>query len=132
MPKLASIICLLLLFCTPILPAQTAIAQTDETALRDLNSHCPFTPPASLEAWQARAKDLKTATPSRLGSVPSSTASTPSHLRSTVASSRDDYTIDKVTFESLPGLVVTGNLYRPQQIPADAKLPAIPLRTAIG
>ncbi|MEO8271108.1 MAG: hypothetical protein ABI557_15410, partial [Aureliella sp.] len=38
---------------------------------------------------------------------------------------REDYTIDKVTFESLPGLVVTGNLYRPKQIPADAKLPAI-------
>ncbi|MCC7335017.1 MAG: acetylxylan esterase [Pirellulaceae bacterium] len=124
MPKLASIICLLLLFCTPILPAQTAIAQTDETALRDLNSHCPFTPPASLEAWQARAKDLKLQLQVALGVFPAPQLdSVAPQIYGRVE--RDDYTIDKVTFESLPGLVVTGNLYRPQQIPADAKLPAI-------
>ena len=27
--------------------------------LRDLDSHCPFTPPTDLATWELRAKDLK-------------------------------------------------------------------------
>ncbi len=28
-------------------------------ALRDLDSHCPFTPPTSLDAWKARSAQVK-------------------------------------------------------------------------
>jgi len=124
MPQPASIICLLLLLCAHLLPAPTATAQTAEPALRDLDTHCPFTPPVSLEAWQARAKDLKLQLQVALGVFPApQLAPVAPQIYGRVE--RDDYTIDKVTFESLPGMVVTGNLYRPKQIPADAKLPAI-------
>ncbi len=107
-----------------MLPAQTATAQPAGPALRDLNTHCPFTPPESLEAWQARAKDLKLQLQVALGVFPAPQLD-PVAPQIYGRVERDDYTIDKVTFESLPGMVVTGNLYRPKQIPADAKLPAI-------
>jgi dienelactone hydrolase len=38
---------------------------------------------------------------------------------------RDGYAVDKLWFESRPHLVVTANLYRPTNIPAGAKLPAV-------
>ena len=38
---------------------------------------------------------------------------------------RDGYAVDKLAFESRPHLVVTANLYRPTNVPAGAKLPAV-------
>ena len=38
---------------------------------------------------------------------------------------RDDYTIDRVFFESFPGHYVCGNLYLPKKLPADGKMPGI-------
>ena len=38
---------------------------------------------------------------------------------------RDDYTIDRVFFESFPGHYVCGNLYLPKKAPADGKMPGI-------
>ncbi len=38
---------------------------------------------------------------------------------------RDGYAVDKLWFESRPHLVVTANLYRPTDVPAGAKLPAV-------
>ncbi len=38
---------------------------------------------------------------------------------------KDDYTIEKVTFESLPGFYVTGNLYRPKNLEAGKLVPGV-------
>lgn len=38
---------------------------------------------------------------------------------------RDDYTIDRVFFESFPGHFVCGNLYLPKKMPRDGKMPGI-------
>ncbi|MGC3992205.1 MAG: hypothetical protein QM796_21425 [Chthoniobacteraceae bacterium] len=38
---------------------------------------------------------------------------------------REDYTIDRVFFESFPGHFVTGNLYLPKTAPASGKMPGI-------
>ena len=38
---------------------------------------------------------------------------------------RDDYTIDRVFFESFPGHYVTGSLYLPKNRPANGKLPGV-------
>ena len=96
MPHPASIICLLLLLCTQMLPAQTATAQAEGPALRDLNSHCPFTPPESREAWQARAKDLKLQLQVALGVFPAPQLD-PVAPQIYGRVERDDYTIDKVS-----------------------------------
>ena len=83
-----------------------------ETDLRDLNTHCPFKPPATLEAWQARAADLRLQLQVSLGLFPQPELD-PVAPQIYGAVERDGYTIEKVTFESLPGFFVTGNLYRP-------------------
>ena len=112
--------CVMMLLLAPVQLAGRAIS----AELRDLNSHCPFTPPESLEEWQARAEELRLQLQVALGLHP------PLQLDAVQANiygpvERDDYTIEKVTFESLPGFYVTGNLYRPRNLPADQRVPAV-------
>lgn len=65
-------LCLAVLLAVPLcfptaLPLQAQDKPTDAQgglqkqvpALRDLDSHCPFTPPTSIEAWQARGAQVK-------------------------------------------------------------------------
>ncbi|MCA9125700.1 MAG: acetylxylan esterase [Planctomycetales bacterium] len=92
--------------------------------LRDLESHSPFHPPQSLEAWQERAKQLSTQLKVSLGLFPAL------ELDPVVPEiygqiDREDYTIERVTFDSLPGLKVTGNLYRPKQLKPGQKAPGV-------
>jgi hypothetical protein len=92
--------------------------------LRDLDSHCPFTPPTSKAAWEKRAADLRDQVRVSLGLWPMP------HLPPVAARIHgrlvlDGYTIDKVVFESLPGLFVTGNVYRPHPMPSGGRIPAV-------
>ena len=48
---------LLCMFAVGVSPLGQVVA--DQSPLRDLDSHCPFTPPTDLGAWDLRAKDLK-------------------------------------------------------------------------
>jgi len=72
----------------------------------------PFTPVASAEAWADRGRLVRARVALAAGLLPMP-ARPP--VRATVYGrvERDDYTIDRVSFESFPGHVVTGNLYRP-------------------
>ena len=68
--------------------------------------------PKSLEEWQTRAAWLREHILASAGLVPMPER-TP--LKPVVFDERmhDDYTVSKVYFESLPGFLVTGNLYKP-------------------
>src|SRR5438876_4189455 len=78
---------------------------------RDLDGYFPFTPPKARKACSARRQEVKTQLLVALGLWPM-------HERNPLEPiihgriDRDDYTIEKVYFASLPGHYVTGNLYR--------------------
>jgi len=92
--------------------------------LRDLKSHCPFTPPVTREAWDRRAAVLREQLLVTLGLWPMP-ALDPVRPRIHGCMRLDGYTIEKVVFESLPGLFVTGNLYRPHPMPPGQRVPAV-------
>jgi dienelactone hydrolase len=91
-------------------------------ALADLNGYFPFAPPATREAWAARAAELRrqVLVSTGLWPMPKRVISKPVvHGRV----DRDGYSVEKVFFESYPGYFVTGSLYRPKD--RSGKLPAI-------
>jgi dienelactone hydrolase len=90
--------------------------------LRDLDTHCPFVPPTSAEQWRARRSALQRQLRVALGlwPWPHRTPLNPS-IHGSI--DRDDYVIEKVVIESLPGHFVTGNVYRPKHRPG--RLPAV-------
>ncbi len=92
--------------------------------LRDLDSHCPFHSPAAADQWQHRAEQLRLQIRTALGLHPAPSLD-PVRPEIYGAIDRGDYEILKVTFESLPGFFVTGNLYRPKTIPAGHRVPGI-------
>jgi hypothetical protein len=73
-----------------------------------------FAPPkhASLDAWKARAAYLREHVLATAGLLPMP-EKTPLKPEVFGEVKRADYTVSKVYFESLPGFLVTGNLYRP-------------------
>jgi dienelactone hydrolase len=98
------------------LPAETP------RPLRDLNAYFPFAPVPSHEAWQTRRAEIeqRVLLASGLWPMPEKTP-----LNAVIHGriERDDYTIDRVFFESLPGHFVTGSLYRPKS--TKPKMPAV-------
>lgn len=82
--------------------------------LKDLHGEFPFLPvPKSKTAWLERANEVRQR-------ILVSSGLWPMPPRPPVSATihgrvdRDDYTVEKVYFESYPGLYVTGNLYRPK------------------
>jgi hypothetical protein len=82
------------------------------TGPKTLRDDFPFTPPATSEAWAARAKVLRRQIQVALGLWPMPEA-TPLNAVVHGRVTRDGYTVDRVFFESIPGHFVTGSLYRP-------------------
>jgi dienelactone hydrolase len=80
---------------------------------RDLNQYCPFQPPSDLKTWNKRREELKVQLQVALGLWPMPPKD---HLKPVIhgAIDREEYTVEKVYFASLPGHYVTGNLYRPK------------------
>ncbi len=80
--------------------------------LKDFDGYFPFTPIADAKAWQLRSDDVRTQIKVALGLWPMPSR-TP--LKAVIHGfvRRDDYTVEKVFFESMPGFFVTGSLYRP-------------------
>ena len=89
------------------LPADKRIAP-----LIDLDGYFPFQNPDTKQAWQRRRVQLqqRLLVSQGIWPMPSKTP-----LKTVIHSRRrfDDYTLEKVYFESLPGFYVTGSLYRP-------------------
>lgn len=98
------------------------LAQTSIREARDLNGYFPMTPPTSAAAWQAQREDIQQRVALAAGLWPMQ-KKTPLNAIIHGRIERDDYTIDRVFFESLPGHFVTGSLYLPRQRPT--KMPAI-------
>ena len=81
--------------------------------VRRLDSHNMVPKYGSLEEWQARAVALRRhiLLSTGLWPLPERTALNPVIFGRV---EREDYTIEKVYFESYPGFFLTGNLYRPR------------------
>ena len=112
----ALIVGTLLVFAPPIaadaprvLPAGTLPADSRLEPLKDLNGYFPFTPPTDKEAWAKRADYVRRQILVSQGLWPMPTK-TP--LNAVIHGRIDcgEYTVEKVYFESVPGLFVTGNL----------------------
>jgi dienelactone hydrolase len=89
---------------------------------KDLNGYFPFTPPATKDAWPERAAFVQRQMKVALGLWPMPTK-TPLNAVIHGKVERDEYTVEKVYFESAPGFFVTGNLYRPKG--KTGKVPAV-------
>lgn len=111
----------LLLPCLLLLTSPCTQAQTPRP-MRDLNGYFPFPPIADTAAWQTRRDDIEkhVLLASGLWPMPEKTPLQPViHGRV----EREDYTIDRVFFQSLPGHFVTGSLYLPKN--RTGKIPGI-------
>ena len=100
-----------------MLPADFRLAP-----LKDLDGYFPFTPPSTLEQWQARSGVVRRQLQTAVGLWPMPER-TP--LNAVIHGKIDggDYTVEKVYFESLPGFFVSGNLYRPKNV--TGKVPGV-------
>src|SRR3954469_12161447 len=76
----------------------------------------------TLAEWQERRPRLKQEYFDMLGLWPLP-EKTPLHATVTGMLERDNFVVEKLHFQSKPGLYVTGNLYRPKKI--EGKLPAV-------
>ena len=83
--------------------------------LKTLDGYFPFAPPADAAAWPARREAVRRRVRVSLGLFPEPTK-TPLAPVIHGRIDRGDYTVEKVFFESVPGLFVTGNLYRPKNV----------------
>ena len=90
--------------------------------LKDLNGYFPFKPSDSATEWEKRASRLKRQMLVSLGLWPSPTK-TPLNAVIHGKVERDDFTIERVFFESMPGFYVTGSLYRPKD--KSGKMPGV-------
>jgi hypothetical protein len=106
-------------------PTEPIATVESKYALKDLDGHFPFAVPETKEAWETRAKELRQQMLVSLGMYPMPTLAP---MKPVVHSRRemDGYAIEKVYFESLPGLFVTGSLYTPTSSLAEGqKRPAV-------
>jgi dienelactone hydrolase len=79
---------------------------------KDLNGYFPFTPPTGRDAWNTRRQQVREQILVATGLWPMP-EKTPLNPVVHGKIDRDGYTVEKVSFASLPGHYVTGNLYRP-------------------
>ncbi|MCA9248881.1 MAG: acetylxylan esterase, partial [Planctomycetales bacterium] len=106
-----------------VLPSDKLPADRRYEELRGVNSYHPFHKVESAAAWNERAQRLRRQllVGSGLWPMPEKTP-----LKAVIHGrvERDDYTVERVFFEAVPGDFVTGSLYRPENRPA-AKLPGV-------
>lgn len=92
------------------------------TSVRTNQQGADFHAPPTVQAWRDRAKAVREQLLVTLGLWPMPER-TPLNARVFGTMERDGYTIEKVVLETLPGVYLGGNLYRPAQ--ADGRSPAL-------
>ncbi len=92
--------------------------------LRTLNDYFPFKKVESREAWADRAAALRRQVLVATGLWPLPNK-TPLNAVIHGRVERDDYTVERVYFESFPGHYVSGSLYRPKEIARGQRVPGI-------
>jgi cephalosporin-C deacetylase-like acetyl esterase len=117
------------LTASPVLAQNTPApaAPSYPRPLVELNtSYFPFHDigPITPETWAARKREIRERVLLAAGLFPLPTK-TPLNAVVHGRVERDDYTIDRVFFESFPGHYVTGSLYLPKKRPANGKMPGI-------
>lgn len=105
-----------------VLPEGTLPQDSRLGPLRDLNGYFPFHPPETLADWLVRAEQVRRRMLVACGLWPMPPRP-PVEAVIHGPVERDEYTVEKVFFQSAPGLYVTGNLYRPKG--RDGKLPVV-------
>ncbi len=81
--------------------------------LTELDGYFPFTPPATREAWAQRSEQVRMQLRVALGLWPEPTK-TPLNAVVHGRIEGAGYTVEKVSFESMPGFFFTGSLFRPR------------------
>lgn len=120
---------LALLLAASILPpafAESAAAAYPRPLRALATDYFPFEydGPISPETWAQRKQEIRERVLLASGLFPLPTR-TPLNAVIHGRVERDDYTIDRVYFESFPGHYVTGSLYLPKRRPPDGKMPGI-------
>ena len=94
--------------------AQDASADPRNSKLQNLNGYFPFKPVSSLDQWNERKLEIQQRILVSQGLWPLPTRT---ELNATIHGriERDDYSVERVYFESAPGHFVTGSLYRPKK-----------------
>ncbi len=113
-----------MLFAAGVSASGPFVAPNDSRigSLKDLDGYFPFTPSASIVDWNKRKEYLVRQIQVACGLWPMPERPT---IEATVHGrvEREDYTVDRVYFESSPGLMVTGSLYLPKN--PSGKMPTI-------
>lgn len=105
-----------------ILPPGKLPADVRLGHLKDLDGYFPFQVAANPQEWEVRAEKVRRQMRVALGIWPMPTRAP---LKPVIHGAIDmgDYTVERVYFESVCGLYVTGNLYRPKG--KSGKLPGV-------
>lgn len=105
---------LILLAAAALVAALAAPASGQEKPqVRDTNTHHLFTPPVSLDQWEARAAELRRQILFSAGLHPMPEKS-PLNPRTTGRIEMEDIIIERVAIETLPGFYLAGNICRPR------------------
>lgn len=96
-----------------VFPAGERPADSRLGELTTLNGYFPFKPVKDKQQWEVRQQEIKRRILISQGLWPEPTK-TELHAVVRGRLEFDDYTVEKVYFESLPGHFVTGSLYRPK------------------
>ncbi|QDT07886.1 Acetyl xylan esterase (AXE1) [Rubripirellula lacrimiformis] len=106
-----------------VLPTNQRPSDARLGELKTLNGHFPMSVPEDPAQWNARSEWLRrqVLVSTGLWPMPEKPPIKANIYGKTV---RDGFTVEKVSFESLPGHYVTGLLFRPSE-PSDAKLPGV-------
>ena len=132
MPRITTAVLALLLAAAAFAGARAEDARLAPP--KDLDGYFPFTPPATLDAWKERAASVRRRilVSQGLWPMPTRTPLEPS-IHGTIVKGPDakgnegthGYSVSNVSFQSAPGLFVTGNLYRPLGLKEGEKVPAV-------
>ncbi len=97
----------------PLVFALSSPAAVPVSEIVTVNTPRTFPKITSAAAWRERAQEIRDQALTSCGLLPMP-PKTPLNPKITGRIDRDGYSVEKVSFESMPGVYVAGNLYRPR------------------